>query len=134
MRRVNFVDDLLRALRYAGHNLRRCPGFAALAILIMALGIGANTAVFSVVSAVLLKPLSYRGPERIVTLSNFSTSREAPTAVSKQVSVPDSQDWLDQSLSFEAMAYLSCLGSVPALTFAPHHRTNFSTMRASRHI
>jgi predicted permease len=107
MRRVNFIDDLLRDLRYAGRNLRRSPGFAALAILIMALGIGANTAVFSVVNAVLLKPLSYRDPERIVTLSNFSTSREAPSALSKQVSVPDFQDWHDQSSSFETMAYYS---------------------------
>ena len=107
MRGMNFIDDLLRDLRYAGRNLRRSPGFAALAILIMALGIGANTAVFSVVNAVLLKPLSYRDPERIVTLSNFSTSREAPTALSKQVSVPDFQDWHDQSSSFEAMAYYS---------------------------
>ena len=107
MRGMNFIDDLLRDLRYAGRNLRRSPGFAALVILIMALGIGANTAVFSVVNAVLLKPLSYRDPERIVTLSNFSTSREASTALSKQVSVPDFQDWHDQSSSFEAMAYYS---------------------------
>jgi hypothetical protein len=104
-RGMNFIDDLLRDLRYAGRNLRRSPGFAALVILIMALGIGANTAVFSVVNAVLLKRLSYRDPERIVALSNFSTSREASTALSKQVSVPDYQDWHDQSSSFEAMAY-----------------------------
>jgi MacB-like periplasmic core domain len=105
LRGVNFIDDLLRDLRYASRNLRRSPGFAALAILIMALGIGANTAVFSVVNAVLLKPLSYRDPDRIVTLSNFSTSREAPTVLSTQVSVPDFQDLHDQSSSFEAMAY-----------------------------
>ncbi len=105
MRRVNYIDDLVRDLRYAGRNLRRNPGFATLAVLIMALGIGANTAVFSVVNAVLLKPLSYRDPDRIVTLSNFSTSREAPTALSKQVSIPDFQDWHDQSSSFDAMAY-----------------------------
>jgi macrolide transport system ATP-binding/permease protein len=107
MRRVNFIDDFLRDLGYAGRNLRRSPGFATLAVLIMALGIGANTGVFSVVNAVLLKPLSYRDPERIVTLSNFSTSREAPTALSKQVSVPDFQDLHHQSSSFEAMAYYS---------------------------
>jgi len=107
MRRVNYIDDLLRDLRYAGRNLRRNPGFATLAVLIMALGIGANTAVFSVVNAVLLKPLSYRDPDRIVTLSNSSTTREAPIALSKQVSIPDFLDWQDQSSSFEAMAYYS---------------------------
>jgi putative ABC transport system permease protein len=105
MRRVNYIDDLLRDLQYAGRNLRRGPGFAALAILIMALGIGANTAVFSVVNAVLLKPLAYRDADRIVALTNSSTTRGAPTALSKQVSIPDLQDWRDQSASFEAMAY-----------------------------
>jgi predicted permease len=107
MRSVNYIDDLFRDLRYAGRNLRRNPGFATLAVLIMALGIGANTAVFSVVNAVLLKPLSYRDPDRIVTLTNYSTSRDAPTALSKQISIPDFQDWQDQSSSFEAMAYYS---------------------------
>jgi putative ABC transport system permease protein len=106
-RRVNYIDDMLRDLRHAGRNLRRNPGFAALAVLIMALGIGANTAVFSVVNAVILKPLSYRDPDRIVTLSDFSKTREASTGLSKQVSIPDFQDWQDQSSSFEAMAYYS---------------------------
>ena len=105
MRRVNYIDDLLRDLRYAGRNLRRSPGFATLAILIMALGIGANTAVFSVVNAVILKPLAYRDPDRIVTLTNSSIANEAPTALSKQVSIPDVLDWRGQSASFEAMAY-----------------------------
>src|SRR5437867_10755443 len=105
MRRANYVDDLLRDLRYACRNLRRSPGFATLAVLIMALGIGANTAVFSVVNAVLLKPLSYRDPDRIVTLSDFMKTGEARTALSKQVSAREFQDWRDQSSSFESMAY-----------------------------
>jgi putative ABC transport system permease protein len=106
-RRVNYIDDLLRDVRYACRSLRRSPGFAVLAVLIMALGIGANTAVFSVVNAVLLKPLSYRDPDRIVTLSNFSKTRGAATALSKQISIPDFQDWQDQSSSFPGMAYYS---------------------------
>ena len=105
MRRVNYIDDLLRDVRYAGRNLRRSPGFATLAILIMALGIGANTAVFSVVNAVLLRPLSYRGANRIVTLSDFSAKEQARTALSKQVSAREFQEWHSQSSSFEAMAY-----------------------------
>ena len=105
MGRVNLFDDLLRDLRYASRSLLRNPGFVMLAVLIMALGIGANTAVFSVVNAVLLKPLSYRDPERIVTISSYSKKGEPLTAISKQVSIPDFQDWHDQSSSFEAMAY-----------------------------
>jgi hypothetical protein len=102
---VNYIDDLLRDLRYAARNLRRSPGFAALAVLVMSLGIGANTAVFSVVNAVLLKPLSYRDTDRIVTLTNYGTLREGPTALSKQVSIPDVLDWQRQSTAFEAIAY-----------------------------
>ena len=105
MRRVNYINDLMRDLQYAGRNLRRSPGFAALAVLIMALGIGANTAVFSVVNAVLLKPLPYRDADRIMALTNSSPTRETTTALSKQVSVPDFEDWRRQSSSFEAMAY-----------------------------
>src|SRR6266542_3562368 len=89
----------------AARNLRRSPGFATLVVLIMALGIGANTAVFSVVNAVLLKPLSYQDPDRIVTLSDSWRTGEAPTDLSKQVSILNFQDWHDQSSSFEAMAY-----------------------------
>src|SRR5438128_6324089 len=93
MRRMNYVDDLMRDLRYAGRAMRRNPGFAALAVLIMALGVGANTAVFSVVNAGLLGPLPYRDPDRIVTLSEALRTGEAPTDLSKQVSILNFQDW-----------------------------------------
>ncbi len=88
-------------LRFALRSLRKDPGFAVLAVLVMALGIGANTAVFSVVNAVLLKPLAFQDPDRIVTLSSlWKTSGRRGT-----VSAPDFHDWHDQSSSFSAMAY-----------------------------
>ncbi|HKE21099.1 MAG TPA: ABC transporter permease [Bryobacteraceae bacterium] len=110
MRRLNGIDDFMKDLRYAGRSLRRSPGFAALAVLIMALGIGANTAVFSVVNAVLLRPLAYRDPDRIVTLSSTrieaaSGARRPPQSQLGPVSGPDFWDWHDRSSSFEAMAY-----------------------------
>ena len=72
MRHVNFIDDFLRDLAYTGRNLRRSPGFAALAILIMAIGIGANTAVFSIVDAVVLQPLTYRESERLFVIHEIA--------------------------------------------------------------
>jgi putative ABC transport system permease protein len=89
--------------RFALRSLRKDPGFTILAIIVMALGIGANTAVFSVVNAVLLKPLSYRDPDRIVTLSSLWKR----TGLHGNVSAPDFHDWHDQSSSFGAMAYYS---------------------------
>lgn len=88
-------------IRYAVRGLRRNPGFALLAVVVMALGIGANTAVFSVVNGVLLKPLAYRDPGRIVTL----TSNWSGNAESKEVALPDFRDWQAQSTAFSAMAY-----------------------------
>ena len=105
MLRTNYLDDLSRDLRYAFRNLRRSPAFAALAVSIMALGIGANTAVFSVVDTVLLKPLAYREPERIVTLTTFSTLGDSSDALSRQVSLREFEQWHQQSLSFEALAF-----------------------------
>src|SRR5947208_7861684 len=104
-RGVSFIDALRQDFRYALRGLRRSPGFALLCIGIMAVGIGANTAVFSVVNAVLLKPLPYREPRRIVILSNVLKTPVALNALAKQISVPDFQDWHDQSTVFDAMAY-----------------------------
>jgi putative ABC transport system permease protein len=89
--------DLNCALR----SLRHDPAFTTLAILVMALGIGANTAVFSVVNAVLLRPLAYHDADRIVTLASLWKER----GTHGQVSAPDYHDWHDQSTSFAAIAY-----------------------------
>ena len=103
IRGLNIIDNTAQDFRYAIRGLRKDPGFAVLAVLVMALGIGANTAVFSVVNAVLLKPLGYRDPDRIVALSG--TVSEARKGFQSQISIVDFEDWHDQSSSFEAMAY-----------------------------
>jgi putative ABC transport system permease protein len=87
--------------KFALRSLLKNPGFTLLAVTVMALGIGANTAVFSVVNAVLLKPLAFREPNRIVTLSTLWKK----SAGRGFVSAPDYHDWHDQSTAFSAMAY-----------------------------
>ena len=88
-------------LKYALRSLRNDPAFTILAVLVMALGIGANTAVFSVVNAVLLRPLAYRDAGRIVTVASLWKTHSTQGTVS----APDFHDWHDQSTSFTAMAY-----------------------------
>src|SRR4051794_24456097 len=87
--------------RFALRSLAKNPGFTILAVLVMGLGIGANTAVFSVVNSVLLKPLDYREPDRLVHLRTYWKT----TGGGMQVSAPDFRDWREQADAFSAMAY-----------------------------
>jgi predicted permease len=94
-------------LRIGLRSLRKSPGFTLLAVTVLALGIGANTAIFSVVNAVLLRPLSYRDPDRIVTLTTAWTNGPfQKDAIARQVSATDFQDWRDQSTVFDAAALI----------------------------
>jgi len=98
MRPSGWLENFLNDCRYAARRLRQSPGFAAAAILTLALGIGANVAVFTVVQAVLLRPLPYRHPERLVRIYDDlrgSKSRDVG------ISVPELWDLRDKSDVFQ---------------------------------
>ena len=92
---------LFHDLRYAFRMLLKGPGFTAVAVLTLALGIGANTAIFSVVNAALLRPLPYAQPERLITLGE---TRQQSTYPFPNTSHPDFLDWKQESKSFDSIA------------------------------
>ena len=95
------MKSLRQDLRYAFRMLLKNPGFTCIAVVALALGIGANTAVFSVVMAVLVRPLPYRDADRLVWLSN----RNAVLGVSQTFLNPsDILDFREQAKSFEGIA------------------------------
>jgi putative ABC transport system permease protein len=94
------VESVWADVKFAVRQMRKSPGFAAVVIVTLALGIGANTTVFSIVDAVMLRPLPYAQPQRLVEVQ----SREATAAIfSGAVSYPDFFDWRAQSHSFERL-------------------------------
>src|SRR5262245_1972677 len=95
------MDAILQDLRYALRSMARQPWFSSLAILTLSLGIGATAAIFSVVNAVLLRPLAYPQPHRIVSITTLFQK----TGVRGQTSGPDFHDWHDTSTSYSAMGY-----------------------------
>ncbi|MCI0389066.1 MAG: ABC transporter permease [Acidobacteria bacterium] len=78
-RRVKWIEDLMQDLRYGLHTLRKSPGFTAVAALSLALGIGANTAIFSLVDPVLIKSLPVKDPEQLVVLKTVDQGKETYT-------------------------------------------------------
>ena len=92
----------LRDLRYALRTLRKMPSFTIVAVLVLALGIGANTAIFSVVNSVLLRPLPFPGADRLALIWETDLKdgikREGPSA-------PNFLDWKEQSQSFRTWSY-----------------------------
>ena len=108
--------NLAADIRYASRMMRRSPGFTAIAVAALALGIGANTAIFTVVNAVILKPLPYPHPERIVRLG-----RKYPDGFGDSNSIPKYMTWRHNDV-FEAMTLYAQSG--PAVNLGSGDRPN----------
>ncbi len=102
-RGVSLVETIVQDMRYAMRMLRNNPGFTAVAILTLALGIGANTAIFSVIDSALLRPLPYNDPAGLVMVWENSSQHVNPHNV---VSPPDFLDWQTRNTAFAEMAAL----------------------------
>jgi putative ABC transport system permease protein len=131
------MPTFLKDLRYSLRTLRKMPGFAIVALLVLALGIGANTAIFSVVNSVVLRPLPYPGADRLALIWETDLKdgikREGPSS-------PNFLDWKEQSRSFEDMALLEVgTGTVtgegePEQVVGLRVTTNFLTMLGARTV
>lgn len=127
----------LNELRYSVRTLCKAPGFSLVALLVLALGIGANTAIFSVVNSVVLRPLPYPGADRLALIWETDLKdgikREGPSG-------PNFLDWREQSQSFEDMALLEVGtgtvtgGGEPEQVVGLRVTTNFLSMLGARTI
>lgn len=98
-----FFKGILKDIRYAGRRLRKYPVFSFGIVLTVALGIGANATIFGVINAVLLDPLPYKNPDRLVRLWESNPGQTQPES---PVSVPNFQDWQRQQSVFQELAAL----------------------------
>jgi predicted permease len=108
--RVNLIQDL----RYGVRQLRRSPGFAVTVLLTVALGVAATTVVFSLVNAVLLRPLPFPEPERLLSLDTLGRpgGTTGPATASMDTSYPNFFDWRSENKSFASMASYTTGGMV----------------------
>jgi putative ABC transport system permease protein len=120
------MDTWLKDVRYAFRRLRKTPGFSAIVLLTLALGIGANSAIFSVVNAVLLRPFPYRDPERLVVVDHFYPSLNNLEA---GASAPGFRDLRDKASTFDGVFVAT--GWAPALTGAGGEPQRLQGTRAS---
>jgi predicted permease len=102
MTTLQFIETVRRDLRYALRGMRRNPGFAAAAILSLALGIGASISIFAVADSLLLRPLPFREPDRVVMVWEFRVTQKGTEH--NQISPANYRDWKAQNNVFESIA------------------------------
>lgn len=98
------MESFIQDLRFGARMLMKNRGFTLIAVITLALGIGANTAIFSVVNAVLLRPLPYAEPERLVAVGGTDARRPEGPKIEDSCSYPDFFDWRERNHSFDSMA------------------------------
>ncbi len=114
-RSLPWVENLWRDLRFVARSLKKTPGFTAIAVIVIAVGIGVNTAVFSVINTVLLKPLTYPEPQSLVALMLTSPRGAVPAA-----NVPKFNIWRQQTTIFSQVAAYDFGGAGMNLTGGDH--------------
>jgi len=107
----NWLEQLVRELKYGTRTLLRSPGFSLVSVLVMALGIGATTSLFTIVRAVLLRPLPFRDPSKLVMLYEHFRQNTAGDGFNT-VAPGDYRDWRNQSRAFEDMAAMRGYGGI----------------------
>src|SRR5215210_28735 len=107
------MDSIIKDIRYGVRGMLKNPGFTAIVVITLALGIGASTAIFSVVNSVLLRRLPYRTAERIVAIQELSPN---PAGKRVQVTSANFLDWRAQNTVFEQLAAIKTVTSNLALS------------------
>ena len=128
------LESLAQDLRFAARSLRRSPGFTLVATLTLALGVGANTAIFSVVDAVLLRPLPFADASRLTRVLHVPPAKSFPGLKTFSVSPANYLDWQAQNHVFERMAiYRGGSASLTGRGISPSQRARSSSVPASCH-